>query len=63
MAGKVTTMSKIKQLIQLHANGVSNRQIAKQLALNKGTVNGYVSKLSSIGMSVSELLRSDCKAH
>jgi hypothetical protein len=59
MAGKVTTMSKIKQLIQLHAKGVSNRQIAKQLSLNKGTVNDYVSKLSSIGMSVSELLHLD----
>jgi transposase len=59
MAAKVTTMSKIKQLIQLHANGVSNRQIAKQLCIDKSTVNDYVNKLPSIGMTAAELLHLD----
>ena len=57
MAGKLTTMSKIKQLIQLHESGVSNRQIAFTLGLNKGTVNDYVHKLKSGEMSSSELLQ------
>ena len=52
-------MSKIKQLIQLHESGVSNRQIAQTLGLNKGTVNDYVNKLKSGGMQVSELLSLD----
>ena len=52
-------MSKIKQLIQLHESGVSNRQIARTLGLNKGTVNDYVNKLKSGGMPVSELLSLD----
>ncbi|MDR0286233.1 MAG: IS21 family transposase [Clostridiales bacterium] len=52
-------MSKIKQLIQLHESGESNRQIALMLGLNKGTVNDYVNKLKSGGMSVPELLEMD----
>ena len=52
-------MSKIKQLIQLHESGESNRQIALTLGLNKGTVNDYVNKLKSGGMSASELLPLD----
>ena len=59
MAGKLTSMSKIKQLIQLHESGVSNRQIALTLGLNKGTVNDYVNKLKSGGMQSKELLRLD----
>ena len=59
MAGKLTTMSKIKQLIQLHESGESNRQIAQTLGLNKGTVNDYVRKLKSGKMQVEELLQLD----
>ena len=59
MAGKLTSMSTIKQLIQLHEGGVSNRQIALILGLNKGTVNDYVNKLKSGGMQITELLQLD----
>jgi transposase len=59
MAGKLTSMSKIKQLIQLHESGVSNRQIALTLGLNKGTVNDYVHKLKSGEMQSSDLLQLD----
>jgi transposase len=59
MAGKLTTMSKIKQLIQLHESGVSNRQIAGILSLNKGTVNEYVNKLKLGEMQTCELLQLD----
>ena len=52
-------MSKIKQLIQLHESGESNRQIGRILGLNKGTVNDYVNKLKSGKMQVSELLALD----
>jgi transposase len=59
MAGKLTSMSKIKQLIQLHESGVSNRQIALTLGLNKGTVNDYVRKLKSVGMQSGDPLQLD----
>ena len=59
MAGKLTSMSRIKQLIQLHESGVSNRRIARMLCLNKGTVNDYVNRLKSGGMPVSDLLALD----
>lgn len=39
MAGKVKDMSKVKQMLRLHQNGVSNRQIATELSINKETFN------------------------
>lgn len=59
MAGKVTSMSKIKQLLQLHASGVSNRGIAKGLGLDKGTVNAYIRKLQTGKLQTEELLKLD----
>jgi len=56
MAGKVTEMSTVKQLLRLHESGVSNRQIAKDLSLDKDTVNDYVRKLKSGKMQTDELL-------
>ncbi|MDR0206257.1 MAG: IS21 family transposase [Bacteroidales bacterium] len=56
MAGKTTRMSKIKQLLRLHESGVSNRQIAKTLSLDRDTVNNYIRKLKSGGMQTKELL-------
>ena len=52
-------MSTIKQLIQLHESGVSNRQIALTLGMNKGTVNDYVRKLKSGGTPSSALMQLD----
>jgi transposase len=59
MAGKVTEMSKIKQLLLLHESGVSNRQIANELGINRETVNTYVNKLKSGEMQIDELLKLD----
>ena len=44
MAGIITDMSKIKQVLIMHKNGTSNRQIAKAVELNKCTVNDYIQK-------------------
>ena len=59
MAGKVTEMSTIKQLLQLHESGVSNREIAKILGLDRETVNTYIRKLKSGNMQIDELLALD----
>jgi DNA-binding NarL/FixJ family response regulator len=45
MAGIIINMSKVKQVLRLHAQGVSNRKIAGDLGLYKGTVNTYVRKI------------------
>ena len=40
MAGKTIDMSRIKQLLQLKKLGLSNRQIAKELKINRDKTNG-----------------------
>ena len=57
MAGKSTSMSKIKQVLQMSENGVSNRQIAKDLDINKETVNNYVRFFGSDPLSLKEVLK------
>ena len=57
MAGKSTNMSRIKQVLQLSENGVSNRQIAKDLDINKETVNNYVRFFGSDPLSLKEVLK------
>jgi transposase len=59
MAGKTKEMSKIKQMLQLHVQGVSNRKISKQLEINKETVNRYVKRAESDSMIITELLKLD----
>jgi transposase len=56
MAGKVTEMSRIKQLIKLHESGVSNRRIAKALSLDRETVNEYIRKIKAGNMQAIELM-------
>lgn len=56
MAGKVTRMSKIKQLLRLHRQGVSNRGIGRELGLYKATVNSYIDKLKLHGYDIEQLL-------
>lgn len=59
MAGKVTIMSKIKQLLLMHQQGASNRSIASRLGLDKGTVNSYVNKVRSNAFDITQLLSLD----
>ncbi len=56
MAGKITSMSKIKQVLLMHRNGMSNRKIAATLSIDKCTVNEYVRKAKSSSMSLEGLL-------
>lgn len=56
MAGKTKGMHKIKQLLRLHLEGVSNRKIASLLGINKGTVNDYVKRAKADSMPIEELL-------
>ncbi|GHS91980.1 putative transposase y4uI [Bacteroidia bacterium] len=57
MAGKSVDMSKIKQVLQLSQNKVSNRQIARDLDINKETVGNYVRFFRSDTLPLKELLK------
>jgi transposase len=43
------SMAKIHSIETLHASGHSNREIARLLGVDRGTVNGYVKRLKSRG--------------
>ena len=59
MAGKITEMSKLKQVLQLHHSGVSNRSIASQLGLYKETVNKYIRQFKGLSIDLQEVLQKD----
>ncbi len=52
-------MSKIKQMLQLHQLGHSNRQIAKDLSMDKETVNNYIRSVKYGSMDIPSLLKMD----
>ena len=59
MAGKTTHMSTLKQVLQLHKAGVSNRSIASQLGIYKETVNKYIRQFKALNIEVDTLLQKD----
>jgi transposase len=59
MAGKIVDMSKIKQVLRLHDEGKSNREIARVLNINKETVNNYVKTLKEHPSDMEKLLTLD----
>ena len=59
MAGTVKEMSLIKQVLQLKQCGESNRGIARQLPINKETVNGYMQTIEANGWKIEDLLLID----
>lgn len=58
MANRIDVMD-LKQLINLHLGGVSNREIATLLALNRNTVNHYMRLFKACDLSFKELLSLD----
>jgi len=52
-------MSKIKQILQMHSQGESNRKIAETFGLDKETVNVYVRKFKANSFDIKELLSLD----
>lgn len=59
MAGKAKDMSKIKQLLHLKKDIVSNRKAAELLGINKETVNRYVQKANADDLGIDRLLALD----
>lgn len=59
MAGKLLQMSKLKQVLQLHVTGASNRSIASKVGLYKETVNKYIRQYKTLSIDLQELLQKD----
>lgn len=59
MAGTITDMSKIKQMLQFYQMGHSNRRIAQEIGMNKETVNNYLKVIRDGNMNVKTLLKMD----
>jgi transposase len=59
MAGKTTRMSSIKQLLQLHKQGVAIKQMARILHISKNTVKEYLAKYNALNLSFDRLLALD----
>jgi len=56
MAGKPKLMSKIKQLLQFHKQGLGKKTIASNLDISKNTVKVYLEKLSRVKLNIDSLL-------
>lgn len=59
MAGKTTRMSLIKQLLQLHKQGVTIKQMSRVLDISKNTVKSYLAKLAALSLDNDRLLAMD----
>ncbi len=59
MAGKTISIMELRQIIQLKQKGVSHRQIAEQLSINRNTVNQYVRTMHTLDKSYEALLALD----
>jgi len=58
MANKLDPMD-LKQIITLHLEGMSNRQVGKQLGIGRNTVNHYIRQLEASQRLLKELLELD----
>lgn len=58
MANKLDPMD-LKQIITLHKDGVSNRQIGQLLGISRNTVNSYIKQIQGSDHSPDELLTMD----
>lgn len=56
MAGKLITMGKVKQILQLSKQGVSQREISRRLNVNRKTIVHYLAKTEELKHSKQELL-------
>jgi transposase len=59
MAGKTKRMSQIKQLLQLHQQGHSKKEMSRILGMSKNTVKTYLMKLGMLKEGIEELLKLD----
>lgn len=61
MANKLDPID-IKQIIRLHIDGYSNREIAETSGIGRNTVNRKIRELADYGVDMATLLTYDSKA-
>jgi transposase len=59
MAGKIKSMSQIKQLLRMYQQGKAKKAIARQLGMSKTTVKSYLNKVKAMGIDLELLLAMD----
>jgi transposase len=59
MAGKITPMRQIKQLLRMRKLGDGQKTIARNLGISKTTVKNYLDKLKTMNYDLDELLEMD----
>jgi len=56
MAGKLITMGKVKQILQLSEQGISQREISRRLQIDRKTIAQYLSKKKEFNYKAEALL-------
>jgi transposase len=56
-ANKNISMSKVKQIIRLHLQGMGKRKIAQRLGISKNTIESYMAALLALRQPLEELLK------
>lgn len=59
MAAKPIEMSKVKQILQQHQQGMGRKTIARNLSISKNTVKDYLEKFRCSKLSIETLLKMD----
>ncbi|MFN9114267.1 MAG: LuxR C-terminal-related transcriptional regulator [Bacteroidota bacterium] len=57
MANKSISMSKVRQILKLHAQGIGKKKIGQRLAMSKNTVKLYIEKYLGLKIPLDELLK------
>ena len=55
MANKNISMSKVRHIMKLHAQGMGKKRIAQRLCISKNTVRLYITLLQRLQLSLQEL--------
>ena len=63
MAAKTKRMGTIKQLLQMHGQGLKYKVIARSLKMSKNTVKSYLRKVSESGVDIKDLQEQIGRAH
>lgn len=59
MANKTINMQKIRQILRLKKDGISNRKAGLMLGLHRETIRKYVNQIEELGMNYEQLLKED----
>ena len=57
MANKSISMSKVRQILKLHAQGIGKKKIGLRLGMSKNTVKLYIEKYLGLQIPLDELMK------